>query len=135
MPPPKEDWKNWSRIPEFKKYAEKAYQLKTGSKITEFDPSLKYRGEIMGITQVQNKGRVKDPLTMTGFDVSTSQHKDKVAAENSDSGQLHDYTKANLDMEYQSHPFDSLEYEKKIDVNFNSKKQYYNILQKKLGEK
>ena len=119
MPPPEEDWKNWSRIPEFKKYGEKYYELygeekrvKTESK---FDPSKKYRGEIMGIAHVQH-GRQADPLMKVEFDLEKKKGGGK------------DYRKIDeetwKDVEYQTHPFDTMEYEEEIDSNYNSKALY-----------
>jgi len=71
MPPPKDDWKNWVKIPEFKKYAGKV----DTNEPTKFDPSLRCRGGPLG-PQAQ-QGEISNPLTQsdTEFDDKEMRHR------------------------------------------------------------
>lgn len=100
MPPPEDDWKNWIKIPEFKKYATREGFEKNSKK---YDPTLKYRGEIMGVSNVQH-GRVGNPLKESDRNVKESEG-DGLKPE-----------------DYRHHPYDSKSYEDQIGNRISSKK-------------
>jgi len=106
MPPPQDDWKNWVKIPEFKKYANKV----DSNQPSKFDPSLRHRGGPMGVSEVQY-GRTINPLAGSDQNLEERERRDPLGMDRDN---------------YSSHPYDSRAFEQEVDKT-RSKAMYFQM--------